>query len=82
VRTSASDPQAPSTWPLALADGFTSFVLLLVVAAVAWMTVADSLPGSCRLPSLEAEILCVLALFTVALAAVSALALLRTRQHS
>jgi hypothetical protein len=78
---SESDPQAQSAWALAVADGFTSVVLLLVVAAVAWMAVADVLPASWRLLSLEAEILGILALLTVALSAVSALALLHTRHR-
>jgi hypothetical protein len=81
VTTSRSDRQAQSTRALAVADGFTSVVLLLVVAAVAWMTVADALPASWRLLSLEAEILGILALLSVALGAVSALALVHTRHR-
>jgi hypothetical protein len=66
---------------LAVADGFTSVVLLLVLAALAWMAAADALPASWRLPSLQAEVLIVLGLLTVALVSVSGLALLHTRRH-
>jgi len=80
VTTRESDRQV-QTWALAMAEGFTSVVLLLVVAAVAWIAVADALPVSWRLLSVEAEILGILALLTVALGAVSALALLHTRHR-
>jgi hypothetical protein len=66
---------------LAAADGFTSVVLVLVLAALAWMPAADALPASWRLPSLQAEVLVVLALLTVALISVSGLALLHTRRR-
>ncbi len=78
---SEPDRQPQSTLALAVADGFTSVVLLLVLASLAWMPVADALPASWRLLSLEAEILVVLALLTVALLAVSGLALLHTRHR-
>lgn len=57
----------------------TTVVLALVLAALAWMLVADILPSSWHLLSLEAEILGVLGLLTGALLSVSALALLHTR---
>jgi hypothetical protein len=66
---------------LAVADGVTSVVLLLVLAALAWMTVADTLPPAWRLPSLEAEVFGVVGLLTVALLAVSGLALLQARHR-
>jgi hypothetical protein len=58
----------------------TAFVLVLVLAALAWMAVADLLPASWRLLSLEAEILGVLGLLTAALLSVCVLALLHTRE--
>jgi hypothetical protein len=57
----------------------TAFVLVLVLAALAWMAAADVLPASWRLLSLEAEILAALGLLTGALLCVSVLALLHTR---
>jgi hypothetical protein len=62
-------------------EWFTALVLVLVLIALAWMAVADLLPASWRLLSLEAEILGVLALFTAALLSVSVLALLHTRDR-
>ena len=59
----------------------TAFVLVLVLAALAWMVVADLLPASWRLLSLEAEILGALGLLTAALLSVSVLALLHTRDR-
>jgi hypothetical protein len=66
---------------LAVADGATSVVLLLVLAALAWMTVADTLPPAWRLPSLEAEVVGVVGLLSVALLAVSGLALVQERHR-
>jgi hypothetical protein len=68
-----------TTFPLL--EWVTALVLLLVLAALAWMGVADLLPASWRLLSLEAEILAALGLLTVALLCVSALALLHTRDQ-
>jgi hypothetical protein len=68
-----------STYPLL--EWVTAVVLLLVLAALTWMAVADFLPASWRLLSLEAEILGTLLLLTVALLSVSVLALLSTRNR-
>jgi hypothetical protein len=62
-------------------EWFTALVLVLVLVALAWMAVADLLPESWRLLSLEAEILGVLGLLTAALLSVSVLALLHTRDR-
>jgi hypothetical protein len=59
----------------------TTVVLVLVLAALAWMPLADILPSSWHLLSLEAEILGVLGLLTGALVSVSVLALLHTRNR-
>jgi hypothetical protein len=64
-----------------LLEWVTAFVILLVLAALVWMAVADLLPASWRLLSLEAEILGTLLLLTVALVSVSVLALLSTRNR-
>jgi CHASE2 domain-containing sensor protein len=68
-----------TTFPLL--EWVTAFVLALVLAALAWMAVADLLPVSWRLLSLEAEILGALGLLTAALLLVSVLALLHTRDR-
>ena len=46
-------------------EWLTAVVLLLVLAALGWMTVADYLPPSWRLLSLEGEILVALGEHTV-----------------
>jgi hypothetical protein len=69
---------------VAALEWVTAVVLVLVLAALAWMAMADYLPAWGRLLSLEAEILGVLGLLTAALLFVSVLALLHTqdRPHS
>lgn len=69
-----------STWFLLL-EWITAIVLLLVLAALAWMAAADRLPAAWRLGSLEAEIVGVLGLLTAALLFVSILSLLHTRDR-
>jgi hypothetical protein len=64
-----------------LLECVTALVLVLVLVALAWMAVADLLPASWRLLSLEAEILGTLGLLTAALLSVSVLALLHTRDR-
>ena len=71
--------QGLTTFPVL--EWFTALVLMLVLVALAWMAVADLLPASWRLLSLEAEILGVLGLLTAALLSVSVLALLHTRDR-
>jgi hypothetical protein len=66
-----------TTFPLL--EWVTALVLVLVLAALAWMPLADLLPASWRLLSLEAEILGTLGLLTAALLSVSVLALLHTQ---
>jgi hypothetical protein len=68
-----------TTFPML--EWITAFVLMLVLAALAWMAVADLLPASWRLLSLEAEILGTLGLLTAALLSVSVLALLHTQDR-
>ena len=63
-------------------EWITAAVLVLVLAALAWMAVADFLPASCRPLWLEVEILSVLGLVTAALLFVSVLALLRTQDRA
>jgi hypothetical protein len=64
-----------------LLEWVTALVLVLVLGALAWMAVADLLPASWRLLSLEAEILGTLGLLAAALLSVSVLALLNTRDR-
>jgi hypothetical protein len=68
--------------PFVLLEWVTAAVLVLVLVALGWMAAADHLPASCRLPSLEAEILGMLGLLTTALLLVSVLALLHTQDRS
>jgi hypothetical protein len=68
--------------PFLLLEWLTAAVLVLVLAALGWMAVADRLPALYRLPSLEAEILVVIGLLTAALLLVSVLALLHTQDRS
>jgi hypothetical protein len=74
------DQQPRASIALFLLEGLTAIVLLLVLASLPWMAVADQLPEVWRLP-LEAEILGVLGLLTAALVFVSVLALLHTRDR-
>lgn len=60
-------------------ERLTAMVLVLVILAVGWMMVADDVPDWLRLPSVEAEIVAIVALLSVALALVSGLAILHTQ---
>jgi len=71
-----------TSMPFLLLEWVTAAVLVLVLAALGWMAAADRLPASCRLPSLEVEIVAVIGLLTTALLLVSVLALLHTQDHS
>jgi hypothetical protein len=63
-------------------EWITAAVLVLVLASLAWMAVADFLPASCRPFWLEVEILSVLGLVIAALLFVSVLALLHTHDRA
>ena len=78
---SLPDERQRDSTSLPLLERGTAVVLVLVLAALGWMAVADLLPGSWRLLSLRAEILGVLGLLTTALLLVSVLALLHTRDR-
>jgi len=60
-------------------EWITATVLLLVLAVLAWMPVADFVPTSWRPLTLEVEIVGVVGLLIAALLLVSCLALLHTR---
>ena len=75
------DQRLQGSSPLPMLERVTATVLVLVLAALGWMAGADLLPASWRLLSLEAEILAVLGLLSLALFLVSILALLQTRDH-
>jgi ethanolamine permease len=77
-RAPDSPPQGPA-WSRWL-EWVAAAALLLVLAALGWMALAERLPAWGRLPSLEAEILLVLGLLTAALLLVSVLALRHTRR--
>jgi hypothetical protein len=68
--------------PASLLEWFTTGVLVLVLAALGWMAVADLLPTPWHLVSLEIEIFGVLGLLTAAILLVSVLALLHTRNSN
>jgi hypothetical protein len=75
-------PNPPPSRPLyTLLEWVTAVVLMLVLAVLVWMPVAEYLPRAWRFISLEVEILCVLGLLTAALSFVSVLALLPTRNR-
>jgi hypothetical protein len=76
-----ADPRLRGLNTFPVLEWITALVLVLVLAALAWMAVADLLPASWRLLSLEAEILGVLGLLAAALLSVSVLALLHTRDR-
>lgn len=63
----------------ALLERLTVAVLLAVVAALGWMTLAAYAPDELRLPSLELEVVLVLGILGAALILVSLVALLHTR---
>ncbi len=58
----------------------TAGVLMAVLLALAWITVAPYLPNWGFLPTVEAEVIVVLGLLTAALVLVSGVALLHTRK--
>lgn len=62
-----------------LLELITAAVLVLVLAALAWMVAAAYWPGQFRLASIEVEVVTVSALLTAALLLVSVVALLHTR---
>ncbi len=73
-------PKRPDPLTLWL-ERLTAAVLVTVLLCVAWMAAAASPPlGWLRLPSVEAEVLIVLGLLTLALVLVSVVALLHTRK--
>jgi ethanolamine permease len=61
-------------------DFATAALLLLVLAAVAWMVFVPHLPDSFRLSYVETEVRIVIALLTAAVGLVSLVSLLHTRQ--
>ena len=70
----------PKSYPLL--ELVTAIVLVLVLAALGWMAMADHLPQSWRLLSLEAEIIGILAILITTLVLVSTLALLQTQDRT
>ncbi|MBM4072548.1 MAG: hypothetical protein FJ271_27000 [Planctomycetes bacterium] len=60
-------------------ERLTALTLLLVIAALGWMILAEDLPTWLRLATAEAEVIVVGSLLVIALALVSALALWHTR---
>jgi hypothetical protein len=61
-------------------DRLTGLVLLLVIAAVAWMVCVSVQPDWLRLASVEMEAVLILFLLTTTLILVSVVALLHTRK--
>jgi energy-coupling factor transporter transmembrane protein EcfT len=61
-------------------ERLTGTILLVVLAALAWMVSAAIWPGFGRLPSVEHEVVLMLALLATALLLVSLVALLHTRR--
>jgi hypothetical protein len=74
--------QRSDSMGIVVLEWFTAAVLVVVLAALAAMSVIDLLPASWRVLSLEGEILAVVGLLCAALLLVSALALLRTRDRA
>ncbi len=72
-----ADPGRPSEFPVL--ERLTAAVLLLVLAALGWMVLAARFPAWAELLPLEAEIVLIVGLLTVALVLVSVVALLHTR---
>ena len=66
--------------PLQLLELATAVVLLSVLTALSWIIVVAYVPAWMRLPSLEMEIIVVLAVLSAALLLVSLIALLHTRR--
>ena len=62
-----------------LLEQLTALVLLLAILAVGWMVLTAYQPNVLRLPSVELEVLLMVALLAAALLLVSVLALLHTR---
>jgi ethanolamine permease len=84
TRPGADEPAGPTLPPRrglirTLAEGVTAAVLVLVLAALAWMVLAAYRPETFGLASVEVEVVAVLALLGVALVLVSAVALGHTR---
>jgi hypothetical protein len=71
--------RGPKRGVLAL-ETITAAVLLLVLAALAWMVLAAYWPGAFRLAAVGTEVIVVLVLLSLALALVSIVALLHTRR--
>jgi hypothetical protein len=65
-----------------LLEWLTTGVLVLLLAALGWMAVADLLPATWRLLPLEVEIFAVLGFLTAAILLISVLALLHTRDRT
>jgi len=63
-------------------ERLTTVVLVLVLAALAWMAVADSLPAPWRLLAIEVEIAGILGILIAALLLVGLLALLHSHDRS
>jgi hypothetical protein len=68
--------------PYPLLEWVTAIVLVLVLASLVWMAMADLLPQPWRLLSLEAEIIGILALLITTILLVSVLALLQTQDRT
>jgi hypothetical protein len=76
----SEDRKPPGLFTLWL-ERLTAIVLVAVLLSVVWMVaVADPTLEWLRLPSLEAEVVVVIALLTLTLGLVSAVALLHTRK--
>lgn len=60
-------------------ERLTALTLLLVIAALGWMILAEDLPAGLRLATVEAEVIAVGTLLIIALALVSGLALWHAR---
>jgi hypothetical protein len=60
-------------------ERLTALTLLLVIAALGWMILAEDLPAWLRLATVEAEVILVASLMVLALGLVSWLALWHTR---
>jgi hypothetical protein len=74
-------PSLPSPW-FTLLERVTAAVLVLVLAALAWMIAVVYLPAWGGWASVETQVLIVLALLSVALVLVSVVALLHTRSSN
>jgi hypothetical protein len=77
-----NSPRASSSRLYQLFEQLASAVLLLVLAALAWIILAASSPDWGRLASVELEVIGIVSLLVAALILVSIVALLHTRQSS